>query len=91
MAAVSLSMSGAILPDMPRACCCRGHARGKEFFSLTRRVRRDSDVLVCRLVDDKITYVHRRLWPALLRLAPALGARRLAAIREVHTDTGAHP
>jgi len=26
-------------------------------------------VLVCKLVDGKITYVHRRLWPALVRLA----------------------
>ena len=67
-----------------------GHARGKEFFGLTRRVRAHPDVLVCRLVQGKITYVHRRLWPALLRLAPTLGAERVAVIREIHTASGAH-
>jgi hypothetical protein len=30
-----------------------------------------ADVLVCRLVAGKITYVHRRLWPAVHRLALA--------------------
>src|SRR3989441_10043065 len=37
------------------------HARGKEIFWLTRAVRDSADVLVCRLVGGKITYVHRRL------------------------------
>lgn len=67
-----------------------GHRRGKAFFALTRRMRASKDVLVCRLVDGKITYVHRRVWPALARLAGRIGAVRLAAIREIHTETGAH-
>ncbi len=46
-----------------------GHAQGREIFAVTRAVRDCPDVLVCRLVDGKITYVHRRLWPALVRLA----------------------
>jgi hypothetical protein len=67
-----------------------GHPRGKEFFALTRQIRSSPDVLVCRLVGGKITYVHRRLWPALMRLSPTLGAARSAAIREVHMNGGAH-
>lgn len=67
-----------------------GHPHGKAFFALTRRIRASKDVLVCRLVDGKITYVHRRVWPALARLARRIGAVRLAAIREIHTKTGAH-
>ena len=47
-------------------------------------------MLVCRLVDGKVTYVHRRLWPALVRLAGRFEADRLAALREVHTPTGRH-
>jgi hypothetical protein len=47
-------------------------------------------VLVCRLVDGKITYVHRRVWPALVRLARELRRDRLAEIREVHTPLGKH-
>jgi hypothetical protein len=46
--------------------------------------------LVCRLVDGKITYVHRRLWPALVRVAGRFSKQRLAAVKEVHTPTGKH-
>ena len=46
-----------------------GHANGHQIFWLTRTVRNSRDVLVCRLVGGKITYVHRRIWPALVRLA----------------------
>ena len=67
-----------------------GHARGKEFFALTRQIRSSADVVVCRLINGKITYVHHRLWPALVRLAPQLGSDGLAAIREIHTAGGAH-
>jgi hypothetical protein len=66
------------------------HPRGREIFSVTRSVRDASEILVTRLVDGHITYVHRRLWPALVRLAPNLGHARLARLREVHTKSGAH-
>ena len=67
-----------------------GHPLGDEIFGLTRAVRNCADVLVCRLVDGKITYVHRRLWPALARIADQLDDDRLAAVREVHTSQGKH-
>src|SRR6059036_675637 len=67
-----------------------GHAKGKEIFWLTRAVRDSADVLVCRLVGGKITYVHRRLWPALVRLARHFARRDLAALNEVHTPAGKH-
>jgi hypothetical protein len=35
-------------------------------------------------------YVHRRLWPALVRLAGELKRDRLAEIRELHTSLGRH-
>ena len=66
------------------------HAEAKHVFWLTRVVRESPDVLVCRLVDGKITYVHRRLWPALVRLESRLPRPALAAIREIHTSTGKH-
>jgi len=66
------------------------HAKGKEIFWLTRAVRNSNQVLVCRLLRGKITYVHRRLWPALVRLAYAFRRPHLAALREVHTARGAH-
>ncbi len=67
-----------------------GHPKGKLIFRLTRAVRDSSNVLVCRLVDGKITYVHRRLWPALVRLAPWLEQDCLSALQEVHTASGKH-
>jgi hypothetical protein len=45
---------------------------------------------VCRLIGGKVTYVHRRLWPALVRLAKRIERSRLDAIREEHTASGAH-
>lgn len=67
-----------------------GHAKSKQIFVLTRAVRDSADVLVCRLVGGKITYVHRRLWPALVRLARSYLRQDLAAVREVHTARGEH-
>src|SRR6266542_1330401 len=67
-----------------------GDPAGKTFFWLTRAVRAHRDVLVCRLVSGKITYVHRRLWPAVARLQRRLTAKALAAIDEIHTARGAH-
>lgn len=67
-----------------------GHPKGQEIFWLSRSVREWREVLVCRVVSGKVTYVHRRLWPALVRLAPRLDSDRLAALHEVHTAAGRH-
>jgi hypothetical protein len=45
---------------------------------------------VCKLVDGKITYVHRRLWPALIRLAARFDKAQLAKVDNEHTESGAH-
>ena len=66
------------------------HLKARAIFRATRAVRDSPEVLVCRLLGGKITYVHRRLWPALVRLADVIGPRRLDAIREEHTEAGAH-
>jgi hypothetical protein len=66
------------------------HPRGREIFAVTRAIRGSPDVLVCRLVGGKITYVHRRLWAALARLSERLPASGLAQLREVHTPSGKH-
>ncbi len=67
-----------------------GHVRGREIFRLTRVVRSADDVLVCRLVGGKITYVHRRLWPALVRVADRFPRSRVAQVVERHTVAGHH-
>jgi len=67
-----------------------GHKKGRAIFRATRTVRDCDQVLVCRLVGGEITYVHRRLWPAIVRLANFLDKKTLAALREEHTPSGAH-
>jgi hypothetical protein len=66
------------------------HPKGRRIFAATRKVRNSPDVLICRLLNGKITYVHRRLWPALVRLSSEIGRARLPCIIEQHTATGAH-
>lgn len=66
------------------------HPKGREIFRLTRGLRDSKDVLVCRLVGGKITFVHRRLWPALARLARQFPRAGLAALTEIHTPQGRH-
>ena len=66
------------------------HARSHEIFEVSRAVRESPDVLVCRLVAGKVTYVHRRLWPALVRVAPRFTKKRLAQLHERHTASGRH-
>ena len=60
-----------------------GHDKGNEIFLMTRAVRAEKDILVCRLVAGKVTYVHRRLWAAVVRLEAHFEAEHLGAIREV--------
>ena len=67
-----------------------GHARSHEIFLLTRAIRDCPDVLVCRLMGGKITYVHRRLWPALVRVADRFPREHLAKVHEKHTASGRH-
>ena len=67
-----------------------GHPSGHEIFAVLTRVLASSDVAATRLVNGNVTLIHRRVWPALVRIADRLPAARLAAIDEVHTASGAH-
>ncbi len=66
------------------------HAHGHEIFALAEAVSESGDVLVCKLVDGKVTYVHRRLWPALVKLAARFDKSQLAKVDNEHTASGAH-
>ena len=66
------------------------HPRGKEIFRLTRVVRSSEQILVCRLISGKITFVHRRLWPALVRCANRFRVDRISRVQEEHTSSGRH-
>ena len=67
-----------------------GHASGHEIFAVLSRLLNSPDVIATRLVNGKVTLIHRRLWPALVRVADRFPKERLAAVDEEHTASGAH-
>jgi hypothetical protein len=67
-----------------------GHAQGKRIFAALRELEESDDVLTCRVVAGKRTFVHARLWPALVRCAARFPGERLAWTREEHTASGKH-
>ena len=66
------------------------HPRSQEIFAATRALRAAPEVLTCRLVDGRISFVHERLWPALARLADRFAHARLARLHERHAAGGRH-
>jgi hypothetical protein len=66
------------------------HPRARFIFAVLSQVVRSDDVLACRLLDGKVTLVHRRLWPALLRVADRFDRAQLAHLREEHLPSGRH-
>jgi hypothetical protein len=67
-----------------------GHPSGHEIYRVLNEVRASPDVVATRLIEGKVTLIHRRLWPALVRVADRFPADRLTAIDEMHTPSGAH-
>jgi len=66
------------------------HSKSHQIFAILEVVTESEDVLVCRLVKGKITLVHRRLWPALVRLAERFPPDQVAKVRQEHTASGRH-
>ena len=66
------------------------HPASHEIFAAINRLADAPDVARMRLVNGKITLVHRRLWPALLRLSSEFDDAALLVVTEQHTATGAH-
>src|SRR5882672_9149505 len=66
------------------------HPKSQQIFAVLQAVADSEDVLVCRLVKGKVTYIHRRLWPALVRAAKRFPSTQIAQVHEEHTATGRH-
>ncbi len=66
------------------------HPKGREIFAILQELGDSPDILVCRLVNGHVTFVHRRLWPALVRMAAHFAPGRLAQVRQEHTPSGRH-
>jgi|SRR6267143_7175611 len=66
------------------------HPKSHQIFAVLQAVTHSKDVLVCRLVNGKVTFVHRRLWPALVRVAKRFPSAQIAQVHEEHTSSGRH-
>jgi hypothetical protein len=67
-----------------------GHPKSHAIFDELQSLNESPDVVRLRLVNGKVTLVHRRLWPALIRIADRLDPKQLAALHEEHSASGAH-
>jgi hypothetical protein len=67
-----------------------GHPASHAIFDAINQVADSGEVVRLRLVNGKVTLVHRRLWAPLVRLADGFRPEQLAAITEEHTSSGAH-
>jgi len=68
------------------------HPKGKAIFAALSEIDDCEDVRCFKLIDGKVTFVHRRVWPALARLATdgVIPAGRVASIQQEHMPTGEH-
>jgi hypothetical protein len=68
------------------------HPKGKAIFAALSEIDDSDDIRCFKLIDGKITFAHRRVWPALVRLARdgAVATDRLAAVQQEHLPTGEH-
>ena len=66
------------------------HPESHQIFAILQAVTDSQDVLVCRLVNGKVTLVHRRLWPALVKVAKRFPPGQISQVREMHTASGRH-
>ena len=67
-----------------------GHPKGHQIYAVLGQVDDSPDVVATRLINGRITLIHRRLWPALVRVADRYPPERLAAVGEEHLPNGAH-
>jgi len=67
-----------------------GHVAGKDIYAVLNFLDDSDDVVVTRLINQKLTLLHARVWPFVARVSEHLGAERLAAVHSEHLESGAH-
>jgi hypothetical protein len=67
-----------------------GHSKSHQIFAILQKLEDSPDILVCRLIARRVTFVHRRLWPAVIKLASRFHPDQLARVRQEHTASGKH-
>ena len=64
------------------------HPKGNEIYALIQKIHKSKAVLICTLANGKITYIHRRLWPAFVHMAREFPAHALDKAVQVHLPSG---
>ena len=67
-----------------------GHPAGKEIYAILNILDDSPDIVSTRLINRKVTLLHRRVWASVVRASDLLGVSNLAAIHSEHTASGAH-
>jgi hypothetical protein len=60
-----------------------GHPAGQLIYEVGQAIEDDPDVLVVRLWGGKLTLVHRRLWPTLVRIGRAKAPWQTSGLSDV--------
>lgn len=79
-----------LVADEPIRGSWWAHPASHAIYRTITEVGTHPDVVRLRLLDHKVTLVHRRLWPALARVSAHLPIGALTALTQVHTTSGAH-
>ena len=66
------------------------HSKSHQIFAILQKLADSPDILVCRFIAGHVTFVHRRLWPAMVKLASHFQPEQLARVRQEHTASGQH-
>lgn len=68
------------------------HPKGKAIFAALSEIDDSEDIRCFKLIDGKVTFVHRRAWPALVRLTRdgVVPVDAAASLQQEHMPTGEH-
>jgi len=68
------------------------HPKGNEIFSALSAIDDSRDIRCFKLIDGKVTFVHRKAWPALIRLGRdgVIAPEQLASVQQEHMPSGEH-
>ena len=66
------------------------HPMSHEIYALIQKVDNSRAVLICPLAHGKMTYIHRRLWPAFVRMAKNFPSHALDKVQQIHLPSGRH-
>lgn len=68
------------------------HKKGKAIFAALCEIDDSIDVRCFKLIDGKVTFAHRKTWPALVRLGHdgVIAIEQLSSVQQEHLPTGEH-